>query len=111
MKALLILCCLAAATMATPGFDVCRVQPQTIPLAVNWRVLQPWQWWGESSPAERAQAICVASAWAGTLTTFAFAPFYEKHKWARTVVTVAAIAGVGGIFGTYACGALRERGR
>ena len=110
MKALL-LCCLVAATFATPGFDVCRVQPQTIPLGVNWRVLQPWQWWGESSPAERAQAICVAAAWTGTLTTFAIGWTWDKHPKMRPWIQAAAIVAVGGIFGTYATGALRARGR
>lgn len=91
-----------------PGFDACRVGKQTtIPLGVNWRVFRVDQWWGESSGLERAQAVCVAGAWAGTATVFALSPWSNNPK-VMKVIQVAACVGVGGLFGSYFFAGLRK---
>lgn len=121
MRPILILLMAATLALATPGFDVCRVDlKQTVPLGVTWEPLyHDWQLMGAR---DRTQAICGGLAWAGTLTTLACVPWYEHHKWARTVCRVAACCAVGGMFGVYvaegaipepsvAAGARRGRGK
>lgn len=75
---------------------------------VNWRVLCVGEWWPQSSNAERAEALCVASAWLGTTAVFALLPWHNNPKVMR-IMQIAGCAAVGGIFGTYIIGGLRER--
>jgi len=93
------------------GFDVCRIGKQdkpTVSLGINWRVFRVDQWWGECSNAERAQAICVAGAWAGTATVLALSPWSENPKVMKWI-QIAGCVGVGGLFGNYIIGGLRQR--
>ena len=110
MKPLVALLCLTALALGlTPtNWHYELTKTEKMSAGVNWRVFRVDQWWPQSGNAERVEALCVASAWAGTATVFALAPWHNNTKVMRWI-QVAAVAGVGGLLGGYVVGGLRQK--